>query len=99
MELIQNRQSYHFSRIESVSDANVNKALFTLYGKLINPLADIEKTISEIRQTEAVIAKTEGHIRISVSYIIGLAFYLFHLITDFQMPLNTLWNPMPIRGR
>ena len=55
MQEIQPKQRTFISRIESVTDTNVNNALFTLYGNLVEPLANIENmiaTISVARKTQ-----------------------------------------------
>lgn len=55
MQEIQSRPLTPISRIEAVDDPNVNNALFTLYGNLIEPLSNIETMmaiISVAKQTK-----------------------------------------------
>ena len=59
------------ARVEPVKDPAVNKALFTIYSNLINPLVNIEKTIDEISYAEAVAAETEGKVKIPLPSIIA----------------------------
>ncbi|MCM1259251.1 MAG: hypothetical protein NC307_15600 [Roseburia sp.] len=67
MQEIQQQQGSGLARIESVQDPEVNRALFTIYSNLIEPVAQIERTHSEILDTQQVIAENEGKIRFSVS--------------------------------
>lgn len=48
MQEIQPKQWTSISRVESVDDSNVNRALFTLYKNLVEPLANIENMIAAI---------------------------------------------------
>lgn len=64
-------------RIESVRDPAVNKALFTLYGNLIEPLDKIERTREKIAQAEETAADTQGEEKFSVSEFLSHAVSLF----------------------
>lgn len=57
MQEMQARQQMQLPRLEAVDEPEVNKALFTLYNGLIEPLADIERTASEISSARQVLAE------------------------------------------
>lgn len=60
MNEIQSRWQTLPSRIEAVTDPEVNKELFTLYYNLIGPLTNIEKTAAEISTANQTIAECSG---------------------------------------
>lgn len=64
-------------RIEPVKDPAVNKALFTLYGNLIEPMAGIEKTREEIMRAEEMAAGAKGEETLSMSDVFSHAVSLF----------------------
>lgn len=64
MQEIQPKQRTFISRIESVTDTDVNNALFTLYGNLVEPLANIENMIATI----SVARKTQEECGTVISY-------------------------------
>lgn len=71
MEGLQEWQGGGLARIESVQDPEVNRALFTIYSNLVEPLAQIERTHGEILETEETIERTEHGTKVSVSDILG----------------------------
>jgi uncharacterized membrane protein len=60
MEQMTNYQGAGLTRIESVEDKEVNRAMFTLYSHLISPLAELEQTSDELEATEQRINYLKG---------------------------------------
>lgn len=79
MQEIQQPQGGGLARIESVQDPEVNRALFTIYSNLIEPVAQIERTHNEILETERTIAVNERKITLSVSDAVRHAIRKFPL--------------------
>ena len=77
MQELQQQQGGGLARIEPVQDPEVNRALFTMYNNLIEPLAQIERTHSEIIETEQTIGRTAGIISFSFSNALKHAVRLF----------------------
>lgn len=67
MNEIQSRWQTLPSRIEAVTDPEVNKELFTLYHNLIAPLTNIEKTAAEISTANRTIAECSGTVTYSLA--------------------------------
>lgn len=67
MQELQQQQGGGLARIEPVQDPEVNRALFTMYNNLIEPLAQIERTHSEIMETETMVGRMAQAIRFSFS--------------------------------
>lgn len=65
------------SRIETVKDPAVNKALFTLYGNLIEPLERIERTRGEIMRAQEAEAKTRGEVKLSMADVFSCAVSMY----------------------
>lgn len=73
MDGLKEWQGGGLARIEPVQDPEVNRALFTMYSNLIEPLAQIERTHGEIIETEETIARTEHGTKISMSAVLEKA--------------------------
>lgn len=67
MQQIQAKRQTFLSRVETVTDPEVNKALFTLYHNLVGPLTNIEKTAAEISAANQTIAECSGTVTYSLS--------------------------------
>ncbi len=80
MQEIQQQQGGGLARIESVQDPEVNRALFTIYSNLIEPVAQIERTHDEIIDTQRIIAGNERKIKLSASDVIRHAVRMFPLM-------------------
>jgi len=80
MQEIQQQQGGGLARIESVQDPEVNRALFTIYSNLIEPVAQIERTHDEIIDTQRIIAGNERKIKLSASEVIRHAMRMFPLM-------------------
>lgn len=77
MQELQQQQGGGLARIEPVQDPEVNRALFTMYNNLIEPLAQIERTHSEIIEAEKTIGRTAQIISFSISDALIHAMKLF----------------------
>ena len=77
MDSLQTRSAGRLSRVEAVTDPEVNRTLFEMYNNLINPMANIEKTLDEISETKSTLIANEGDLFISLSDIISHAGHLF----------------------
>lgn len=77
MQQLQQKKPLQLSRIESVKDPEVNRALFTLYGNLIRPLSAIEETMDRIKGTKETIASTEGDVTYPLSDAITCGIAMF----------------------
>lgn len=77
MDSLQTRSVGRLSRVEAVTDPEVNRTLFEMYNSLVNPMVSIEKTLDDISETKSILIANEGDLSISLSEIISRAFHLF----------------------
>ena len=77
MNTLDIKKSAHISRVESVADPEVNKALFQLYSNLVEPLHGIEQTLDRISSEEATLASNDGDVLLPMSTVIAHAVHVF----------------------
>lgn len=77
MDSLQTKSAGRLSRVEAVTDPEVNRTLFEMYNSLINPMVSIEKTLDDISETKSILIANEGDLSISLSEIVSRAVHLF----------------------
>lgn len=65
------------TRIEAVDDPKINKALFSIYEKLIEPFRQIEAKISRVNDLQEAIDDNEDYTKCSLERIFHFAKYIF----------------------
>lgn len=74
MDSLQTRSAGRLSRVEAVTDPEVNRTLFEMYSSLVNPMVNIEKTLDDISETKSILIANEGDLSITLSEIVSLIY-------------------------
>lgn len=77
MDSLQTKSAGRLSRVEAVTDPEVNRTLFEMYSSLVNPMVNIEKTLDDISETKSILIANEGDLSITLSEIVSRAVHLF----------------------
>ena len=70
------------TRIEAVDDPKINKALFSIYEKLIEPFKKIEAKVARINNLQELIEENKEYTKCSFSRILYFSKYIFFPLID-----------------